>query len=200
MINQLLSSKAFMSSVFFGMLFVIFLPTIGGTYVVFAQGADNSTAEGTVPSGSLELTNLDIPSLDITLPDGSSTSADFRSIYFDSGSQKIYAYYNDYGIPEMKPQLNVGDTFTVDAYLTHTGTPSPSNIAISISKITSGEESGNFTQMQLDNPVTVTSSGNTYTVPETSPGSYILDVFVNYPFGGIVAVYTMEVQVASPAA
>jgi len=167
----------------------------GGNDTEFsAQGGNNTSV---LPLGSIDRTNLDIPSLDFTLPDGSSTSADFRSIYFDSAGKTMYTYYSDYGIPEDKPRLKSGDKFTVDAYLTHPNTPTPVSIEITISKIVSGAETGNFTQMKLDNPVNLISNGNTYEVPNTAPGNYILDTFVKYPFGGIVMVYTMEIQVGS---
>jgi len=161
---------------------------------VFAQGSANSTF-----SGDVGLTNLDIPSIDFTLPDGSSVSPDFRSIYFNGGSegQKIYAYYNDYGLPENKPQFKAGGEFTADAYLSHSGTPEPASVQISISKVLSGEGSGNFTAMKLDSPLNLESSGSTYTIPQGATGNYILDTFVAYPFSGVVMVYTIEIQIAS---
>ena len=175
-----------------GTIFAVSPSTLFGQWTVFAQ-AGNST--GSVPLGSLARTNLDIPSLDFTLPDGSSTSADFRSIYFDSVGKTMYAYYSDYGLPENKPTLKAGDKFTVDAYPAHQNTPSPSSIDITISKIASGGETGNFTQMKLASPVNVTSAGTIYKIPNTDPGNYILDTFVNYQFGGIVMVYTTEILV-----
>ena len=175
--------------------------------VVFAQGeennnnatAGNTNATNSIPDGSIGLTNFDIPSIDITLPDGSSISPDFRSIYFNSGGKgdTIYAYYNDYGIPEVKPQLKASDKFNVDAYPLNANTPRQSSIQVSFSKIISGDETGNFTAMKLDKPVSATFNGNEWSVPHTEPGNYILNVFVNYPFGGIVQVYTIEIQVAA---
>ncbi|HEY9490448.1 MAG TPA: hypothetical protein VIP56_00580 [Nitrososphaeraceae archaeon] len=194
MVGLFIASTSMMLISLIGTIFAVSPSTLFGQWTVFAQ-AGNST--GSVPLGSLARTNLDIPSLDFTLPDGSSTSADFRSIYFDSVGKTMYAYYSDYGLPENKPTLKAGDKFTVDAYLAHQNTPSPSSIDITISKIASGGETGNFTQMKLDNPVNITSSGNMYLVPNTAPGNYILDTFVKYPFGGIVMVYTMEIQIAA---
>ena len=175
--------------------------------VVFAQGtgsnttatASNANATTSMPDGSIGLTNLDIPSLDVTLPDGSSTSTDFRSIYFNSGGKAdtIYAYYDDYGIPEDKPQFKAGDKFNIDAYPLNANTPAPSSIQVSFSKIMSGDETGNFTAMKLDKPISVTSSGNQYFVPNADPGNYIMNTFVNYPFGGIVLVYTTQIQIAA---
>ena len=174
---------------------------------VFAQGevnnnnatAGNTNATNSIPDGSIGLTNLDIPSIDITLPDGSSISPDFRSIYFNSGvkGDSIYAYYNDYGIPEVKPQLKASDKFNVDAFPLNANTPKPSSIQVSISKIISGDETGNFTAMKLDKPVSATFNGNEWSVPDTEPGNYIMNTFVNYPFGGIVQVYTIEIQIAA---
>ena len=175
--------------------------------VVFAQGtgsnttatASNANATTSMPDGSIGLTNLDIPSLDVTLPDGSSTSTDFRSIYFNSVGKEdtIYAYYDDYGIPEDKPQFKAGDKFNIDAYPLNANTPAPSSIQVSFSKIMSGDETGNFTSMKLDKPISVTSSGNQYFVPNADPGNYIMNTFVNYPFGGIVLVYTTQIQIAA---
>ena len=192
MVGKFITSTSMMLVSLIVTIFAVSISPLSSQWTVFAQ-AGNST--DSVPLGSLQRTNLNIPSLDFTLPDGSSTSADFRSIYFDSGGKTMYTYYSDYGLPEGKPKLKAGDKFTVDAYLTHQNTPTPSRIDITISKIASGGETGNFTQMKLDNPVNVTSSGNMYLIPNTAPGNYILDTFVNYPFGGIVMVYTMEVQV-----
>jgi hypothetical protein len=192
MVGKSCASQNMMLISLIGTIFVVSVSPMSSQWSVFAQ-AGNSTSS--VPLGSLQRTNLDIPSLDFTLPDGSSTSADFRSIYFDSGDKTMYTYYSDYGLPEDKPKLKAGDKFTVDAYLTHQDTPTPSGIDITISKIASGGETGNFTQMKLDNPINVTSSGNMYAVPNTAPGNYILDTFVKYPFGGIVMVYTMQIQV-----
>jgi len=201
MVEKFVASTSMMLISLVGTIFAVSVSPMSGQWIVFAQ-AGNSTGSaqagnstGSVPLGSLERTNLDIPSLDFTLPDGSSTSADFRSIYFNSGDKTIYTYYDDYGLPEDKPKLKTGDKFTVDAYLTHPGTPAPNSIGISISKIVSGAQTGNFTQMKLASPVNVTSRGNTYTIPSTEPGSYILDTFLNYPFGGIVMVYTTEIQI-----
>ena len=178
---------------------IVSLTVVGpfSSRMAFAQ--DEGTEANSMPLGAVGRTNLDIPSMDITLPDGSSVSPDFRSIYFNSGGEgrTIYAYYDDYGLPENKPQLKAGDVFNVDAYLSHEGTPQPENIQISISKVLSGVETGNFTAMTLDNPVNVTSSGNTYTIPETPAGDYIMDTFVSYPFSGIVLVYTMEINIGA---
>jgi hypothetical protein len=212
MVGRFLGSTSMILISLIGAIFAVSVSPLSNQWTVFGQvgnttastQAGNTTAStqagnttGTVPLGSLERTNLDIPSLDFTLPDGSSTSADFRSIYFDSGGKTMYTYYSDYGLPEDKPTLKAGDKFTVDAYLTHQNTPTPGSIDITISKIASGAETGNFTQMKLDNPINVTSSGNIYLVPNTAPGNYILDTFVKYPFGGIVMVYTTEIQVGS---
>ena len=51
--------------------------------------------------------------------------------------------------------------------------------------------------MKLDNPINVTSSGNTFTIPNVPAGNYILDAFVKYPFGGIGLVYTIETQLGT---
>ena len=193
MVGKFVASTSMMLISLIGSIFAASVSPLSTQWIVFAQNGGNSTSS--LPLGSIERTNLDIPSLDFVLPDGSSASCDFRSIYFNSGGQTIYAYYDDYGLPEDKHKLKAGDTFTVDAYLTHPGTPSPASIDITISKIISGAETGNFTQMKLASPVNVTSAGTIYKIPNTDPGNYILDTFVNYPFGGIVMVYTMEIQV-----
>jgi hypothetical protein len=170
---------------------------------VFAQGPVNETgsmANNTVsaPEGSLALTNFDIPSIDLTLPNGNSTAPDFRSIYFNSGGkgEPIYAYYDDYGLPEDKPNLKAGDKFTIDAYPTHSDTPKPEKIDVSLSKILTGAETGNFTAMTLDNPINVPSTGNTFTLPNIAPGNYVMNTFVRYPFGGIALVYSTEFQIS----
>ena len=200
MVGRFIPSISTILILLIGTIFVISVSPLSSHWTVFAQTGNStgSAAQGgnstsSLPLGSIDRTNLDIPSLDFTLPDGSDASADFRSIYFDSAGKTMYTYYSDYGIPEDKPQLKSGDKFTVDAYLTHPSTPTPSGIDIAISKIVSGAQTGNFTQMKLDNPVNLTSNGNTYVVPNTAPGNYILDAFVKYPFGGIVMVYTMEI-------
>jgi len=100
-------------------------------------------------------------------------------------------------LPENKSQLKVGDQFNIDAYSSNAGTPKPSSIQVSLSKILSGDETGNFTAMKLDNPINVTSSGNTFTIPNVPAGNYILDAFVKYPFGGIGLVYTIETQLGT---
>ena len=178
---------------------IVSLMMVGPMITSHMAFAFKGPEENSMDLGDVGLTNLDIPSIDFTLPDGSSVSPDFRSIYFYSGGEgeTIYAYYNDYELPEDKPQLKVGDEFNVDAYLSHANTPKPENIDISISKIFSGNETGNFTTMTLDKPLNVTSSGNTYEIPETAAGNYILDTFVSYPFGGIVLVYTIEIQLGA---
>ncbi|HKQ22650.1 MAG TPA: hypothetical protein VJS91_11460, partial [Nitrososphaeraceae archaeon] len=158
----------------------------------------NTTDTNSVPNASMDLTNFDIPSMDITLPDGSSVSPDFSSIFFSGGSEgDIYAYYNDYGLPENKPKVQVGDEFTIDAYPLNANTPKPSAIQASISRIVSGGDTGNFTAMKLDQATPLSSSGNTFTIPTTDAGSYILNVFVRYPTGGIVPVYTLQMQIAA---
>jgi hypothetical protein len=170
-----------------------FLTNVGVAY------AQNATGNSSLSKGAVERTNLDIPSIDFTLSDGSSVSPDFRSIYFNEGGkgQTIYAYYNDYGLPENKPQVKEGDQFSVDIYPAHSDTPKPSDIQISISKVMSGDETGNFTEMKLGNGNNLSSNGNSYTIPNVPAGNYILDTFVNYPIGGIVLVYTIEVQINS---
>lgn len=172
---------------------------------VFGQGTvdSNNTTSSTaevprsMPNGSIGLTNFDIPSIDITLPDGSTVSPDLRSIYFNSGGKgdTIYAYYDDYGIPDNKPQLKVSDKFIVDVYRLNPNTPKLSNVQVSISKILSGNETERLTDMKLDKAIDVISNGNTFSVPNTEPGNYILDTFVNYPFGGIVLVYSIQTQI-----
>ena len=193
MVGKFVASTSMMLTSLIGSIFAVSVSTMSSQWIVFAQNGGNST--GSVPLGSIERTNLDMPSLNFVLPDATTTNADFRSIYFDSGGKTIYAYYADYGIPEVKPKLKSGDTFTVYADLIHPGTPTPASIDITISKIISGAQSGNFTQMKLAGPVNVTSAGNMYKLPNTAPGDYVLDTFVNYPFGGIVMVYTMQIQV-----
>lgn len=187
---------------------VVALITAGST--AFAQASMNDTgslANGTAPTGnntasapegSLSLTNFDIPSIDITLPDGASTAPDFRSIYFNSGdtAQTIYAYYDDYGLPEDKPKFKAGDSFNIDAYPSHSDTPKPEKIDVTLSKILTGGETGNFTVMKLDNPINVPSSGNIYKIPNLEPGNYIMNTIVKYPFGGIALVYTTEFQIS----
>jgi hypothetical protein len=193
MIGKFVASTSMMLISLIASIFAVSVSSVSSQWIVFAQNGGNST--GSVPLGSIERTNLDIPSLNFVLPDGSDTSADFRSIYFNSEGKPIYAYYNDYGIPEVKPKLKSGDTFTLFADLIHPGTPTPKTMDITISKIISGAQSGNFTQMKLASPVNLTSAGNIYKLPNTEPGDYILDTFVNYPSGGIVMVYTMQIQV-----
>jgi hypothetical protein len=185
--------------------------SISSGWTVFGQAPMNQTGSmandtgstvnntASTPEGSLALTNFDIPSIDVTLSDGSSTAPDFRSIYFNSGGegQTIYAYYDDYGLPEDKPKLKVGDTFNIDAYPSHSDTPKPEKINVSLSKILTGAETGNFTTMKLDNPINVPSSGNMYKIPTNiPPGNYIMNTIVKYPFGGIALVYSTEFQIS----
>lgn len=194
MTGKFVAPTGLMLILLIGSIFAVSISPLPNQWIVFAQTGDDSS--DSLPLGSIERTNFDIPSLDFVLPDGDSASCDFRSIHFKSGSQTVYAYYDDYWLPEDKHTLKAGDTFTVDAYLSNPNTPSPSSIDITISKITSGAETGNYTEMKLASPINVTSSGNMYKVPDTEPGDYILDAFVHFPFSGVVLVYTTEIQVA----
>ena len=177
----------------------LFIRVPSNTVQVFAENENvtSTTTTLSIPLGAIGRTNFDIPSIDFTLPDGSSVSPDFRSIYINSSGigQPIFAYYNDYEVPENKPQFNAGATFTVDAYSLNPDTPQPESIEISIYKILSGDGSPNLMGMKLDNHITLSSNNKNYTIPEVTPGRYILDTIVKYPFGIITLVYTMEIQV-----
>jgi len=154
---------------------------------------------GSAPLGSLSLTNFDIPSIDLTLPDGTDTAPDFRSIYFSNGGngQTIYAYYDDYGLPQDKPKVKAGDKINIVAFPSHSDTPKPEKIDVSLSKILTGGETGNFTAMTLDKPVDLQSSGDMYTLPANlAPGNYIMNTIVKYPLGGIALVYSTQFQVS----
>jgi hypothetical protein len=92
--------------------------------------------------------------------------------------------------------MKAGDKFTIDAYPSHSDTPKPEKIDVSLSKILTGAETGNFTAMTLDNPINVPSSGNIFTLPNIAPGNYVMNTSVKYPFGGIALVYLTEFQIS----
>lgn len=55
---------------------------------------------------------------------------------------------------------------------------------LNFNTIYQGDETGNFTEMKINKPINVRSSGNTYRVPNVRAGNYILNTFVKYLFGG----------------
>jgi hypothetical protein len=180
----------------FVLLFVsmMLLTIVSYNSIVSAQEGSNKTSSFVNETGSNFSGYIDIPSVDIPLADNSSVSPDFRSIYFNSDrGQIIYANYDDYALPENKPTIKAGDNISIDVYSSQA--PKPYGVKASISKILSGQETGNFTEMTVDKPIQVTSTGNTFTIPNATPGGYILNTFVTYPFSGIGIVYTMQFNI-----
>ena len=76
-------------------------------------------------------------------------------------------------MPEYYPKNKARDKLNINAYPSSADTPKPPKIESLISKILSGDETGDYSAMTLHYSINVMYSRNTFTKPNTATGKYI---------------------------